>query len=41
VQLGVGHPKYPIGGLKGGFSGRSPLGEFLLSESPSCPPSNG
>jgi len=40
-KLGVGHPKDPIGGLKGGSLNKSPLGELLLGESPSCPPSNG
>ncbi len=30
---GVGHPKGPTSGLKGGFPRRSPLGEF-----PGCPP---
>jgi len=33
---GVGHPKDPIGGLKGDSPNGSPLGEF-----PSCLPFNG
>jgi len=39
--LGVGHPKGPMGGLKGGFLSRSPLGEFPPSESLGCSPSSG
>jgi hypothetical protein len=39
--LGVSHPKDPTGGLKGGSSDWSPLGELPPSESPSCPPSGG
>jgi hypothetical protein len=37
----LGHPKDPTCGLKGGFLGRSFLGELLLGESLGCPPSNG
>ncbi len=38
---GVGHPKDPIGGLKGDSPGRFPLSELPLGESLGCPPSNG
>ncbi len=37
---GVGHPKDPTSGLKGGPPCNYLLGE-LLGESPCCPPSNG
>jgi len=39
--LGANHPKDPIGGLKGGSLGGSPLDELPQGESPSCPPFGG
>lgn len=36
--LGVGHPKDPISGLKGGFLDGSPPGELPLCESLGCLP---
>jgi hypothetical protein len=39
--LGVGHPKDPIGGLKGDSLGGSPPSELPLSESLSCHPFSG
>ncbi len=39
--LSVGHPKDPIGGLKGGSLGGSLLGEFLPSEFLGCFPFGG
>ncbi len=40
-ESSASHPKDPIGGLKVGYLGGSPLGELPPSESPSCPPTNG
>jgi hypothetical protein len=40
-RSGAGHPKGPIGGLKGGSLGKFPLCELPPSESLGCPPSNG
>jgi hypothetical protein len=40
-RSGVGHPKDPTCGLKGGFPGGFFLGELLLDESLGCPPSSG
>jgi hypothetical protein len=37
----VGHPKGPIGGLKGGSLGESLLGELPPGESLGCPPFDG
>jgi hypothetical protein len=39
--LCVSHPKDPIGGLKGGSIGGSPLDELPRGEYPSCPPFGG
>jgi hypothetical protein len=39
-KSGVGHPKNPIGGLKGGILGGFPLGELLLGVFVGCPPSD-
>jgi hypothetical protein len=40
-KSGASHPKDPIGGMKDGPPGRSPLSELPLGESPGCLPSNG
>jgi hypothetical protein len=40
-RLGVGHPKDPTSGLKGGSLSESPLGEFCPSEYLGCHPSDG
>jgi hypothetical protein len=40
-KLGDGHPKDPIGGLKGGPLGGYPLGKLFLSESLGCLPFGG
>jgi hypothetical protein len=37
----AGHPKGPIGGLKGGSLSKFPLGELPPGESLGCPPSDG
>jgi hypothetical protein len=44
INMCVSRAKYPnnlINGLNGGPPRKSPLGEFPLSEFPSCPPSSG